>query len=67
MIWEHSLNSAVEELLGNCPSLKEESEDLWTSITIYRSQVFDIDKKIAEELRKTKKEDLIEYYRKYFI
>jgi hypothetical protein len=34
---------------------------------IFRSQVFDIDKKIAEELRKIKKEDLIEYYRKYFI
>jgi hypothetical protein len=34
---------------------------------ISRSQIFDIDKKIAEELRKTNKGDLIEYYRKYFI
>jgi hypothetical protein len=34
---------------------------------IFRSQIFDIDKKIAEELRKTNKGDLIEYYQKYFI
>jgi hypothetical protein len=29
-------------------------------------QIFDINKKINMELKKTKKEDLIEYYRNYF-
>ncbi|CAJ2658600.1 unnamed protein product [Trifolium pratense] len=64
--FEDYKNSAAEELSGNFPSLKEESEDLWTSITIYRSEIFDVDKKMAEELRKARKKDLIEYYRKYF-
>ncbi|MCI27539.1 insulin-degrading enzyme-like, partial [Trifolium medium] len=54
----------MEKLVQQAPSLKKESDKLWTEI-VDQSCKFDIETKKAEELKKNERKDMIDWCRKY--